>query len=321
MTVTFTVFVNDAISPVLSLPAPAAVEATSPAGAVVTYTATATDNTDGSVPVSCTPASGSTFAVGATTVTCSAHDAAGNTSSGSFAVTVVDTTPPSLTVPADITTAGTSVIGANVVFVATATDIVSGAIVPVCTPASGSTFAVGTTTVTCTATDSSGYSTIKSFTVTVTGIAPYRYIGFFSPVNMGATDLFGLNLTVNSVNGSRNVPFKWEAFNNFTGVEITNPALIEIQFVTYAQFRTQFPTLPGKTPLPDRNVCLDAGRTVIPISGGTGKTTAVKFTSGQFNEGIQVPAKPAPPTWNCYVAWTRVIGDPNPGIISLFTLT
>src|SRR3569623_3241976 len=49
-------------------------------GIAVTYTnPTATDNVDASVSVSCSPASGSVFALGTTTVTCSAQDAAGNT--------------------------------------------------------------------------------------------------------------------------------------------------------------------------------------------------------------------------------------------------
>jgi HYR domain-containing protein len=38
--------------------------------------------------------SGSTFALGDTTVVCSAHDSRGNTASGSFTVSVHDTTPP-----------------------------------------------------------------------------------------------------------------------------------------------------------------------------------------------------------------------------------
>ena len=222
VTVTFTVIVNDTIPPVLALPAPAPTEATSTAGAVVNYTATATDNTDGSVTVACTPPSGSTFRLGTTSVNCSAHDSAGNTSSGSFTVTVRDTTAPTLTVPANISTKATSAAGAVVTYVATATDIASGAITPVCTTASGATFPIGTTTVTCTATDPSGNSTSQTFAVTIT--PPYRYSGFFSPVNMGGADAFGLNLTVNSVNGGRNVPFKWEVFDDSTGLELTDPA-------------------------------------------------------------------------------------------------
>ena len=57
----------------------------------VTYTnPTATDDVDSSVAVTCSPASGSTFSLGDTTVTCTAHDSAGNQAIPSlFKVTVV----------------------------------------------------------------------------------------------------------------------------------------------------------------------------------------------------------------------------------------
>lgn len=83
--------------PVLQLPANITAEATSASGAAVTYTATATDDLDPSPVVSCSPASGSTFPLGTTTVTCTATDAANNSSSGSFTVTVQDTTAPAVT--------------------------------------------------------------------------------------------------------------------------------------------------------------------------------------------------------------------------------
>jgi hypothetical protein len=54
-----------------------------------------------------------------------------------------------------------------VTFAATATDKVGGAIAPICAPASGTAFAVGTTTVTCTATDAAGNAATGNFTVTV----------------------------------------------------------------------------------------------------------------------------------------------------------
>jgi hypothetical protein len=59
-------------------------------GAVVTYTApSAEDAVDGSVPVTCTPASGSTFPLGQSVVTCSAMDNAGNIATTTFNVYVV----------------------------------------------------------------------------------------------------------------------------------------------------------------------------------------------------------------------------------------
>ena len=54
----------------------------------VTYTVTAQDDVDGVVPVTCSPRSGSRFAVGRTRVTCSATDTSGNTSAATFTVTV-----------------------------------------------------------------------------------------------------------------------------------------------------------------------------------------------------------------------------------------
>jgi hypothetical protein len=63
------------------------------ASAVVTYTATASDNV-GVVSSACIPPSGSPFPFGTTTVTCIAADAVGNTSTAYFDITVVDFGPP-----------------------------------------------------------------------------------------------------------------------------------------------------------------------------------------------------------------------------------
>ena len=68
--------------------APVTVDATGPAGAPVPFTATAADDLDPAPPVSCAPASGSIFAIGATTVACSASDLGGNTATATFVVTV-----------------------------------------------------------------------------------------------------------------------------------------------------------------------------------------------------------------------------------------
>ncbi len=80
--------VVDLTPPVLTLPDPIVVDATGPDGATVSYTATATDTLDPSPVVACVPASGSTFAIGTTTVNCTATDNSGNVASGSFSVHV-----------------------------------------------------------------------------------------------------------------------------------------------------------------------------------------------------------------------------------------
>lgn len=54
----------------------------------VTYRVTAADNVDGRIAVVCRPPSGSRFKIGRTVVTCSATDAAANTVTARFAVTV-----------------------------------------------------------------------------------------------------------------------------------------------------------------------------------------------------------------------------------------
>jgi uncharacterized delta-60 repeat protein len=81
---------TDATPPTLHVPDAMDVNATSPIGAAVTYTATATDDTDPTPVVACTPSSGSTFAIGTTIVTCTATDAAGNEASATFTVHVKD---------------------------------------------------------------------------------------------------------------------------------------------------------------------------------------------------------------------------------------
>jgi Tol biopolymer transport system component len=81
-------FPFDNVPPLLSVPGTITVPATAPDGAVVTYTATATDNEDPSPVVTCSPPSGSMFPIGTRTVTCKSSDASGNVSQASFLVTV-----------------------------------------------------------------------------------------------------------------------------------------------------------------------------------------------------------------------------------------
>lgn len=86
---TFSVVVLvDSIPPVLNVPSTITVNATSPAGAVVNFTVSATDNVTTNPVVACSPRAGATFAIGTTVVRCTATDAAGNGSTRSFSVVV-----------------------------------------------------------------------------------------------------------------------------------------------------------------------------------------------------------------------------------------
>jgi serralysin len=80
----------DTEAPTLTVPGPITENAVSPAGLVVSFAdrVAATDNADPEPTVICSPRSGSTFAIGSTTVTCTATDTTGNSASRSFVVTV-----------------------------------------------------------------------------------------------------------------------------------------------------------------------------------------------------------------------------------------
>lgn len=175
--VSVTYSIVDTTAPVLSnVPADITGEATSAAGRTVTYSSpTATDAVDATPSVSCVPASGATFAIGETVVTCTATDFSNRTSAAStFKVTIVDTTAPALSnMPGNITQEATGANGATVSWMLpTATDLVDGAVASTCASQgglkAGDTFPLGTTTVTCTATDTrTNTSPGLSFSVTV----------------------------------------------------------------------------------------------------------------------------------------------------------
>ncbi len=81
------VTVEDVEAPTITVPSSLTVDATSPAGAVVTYPSSAADNV-GVESFACAPASGTAFSIGTTTVTCTVADAAGNSETAMFVVTV-----------------------------------------------------------------------------------------------------------------------------------------------------------------------------------------------------------------------------------------
>ena len=83
-----TIAVRDVEAPVVVVPGDFIVNATSPNGAVVKYSVTASDNV-GVVSLVCEPGSGSVFGIGYKEINCVARDAAGNSGSGEFGVKVL----------------------------------------------------------------------------------------------------------------------------------------------------------------------------------------------------------------------------------------
>jgi hypothetical protein len=157
------------------------VEAQGPAGATVTFSASARGRDDASLPVDCRPPSGTRFPLGKTTVTCTAQDRPDEIATRSFRIRVVDRTGPELAVPAGIRVRTKDRKGAVVTFRASARDLVDGQVVPVCSPRSSSLFRVGTTRVDCTATDRAGNLASASFAVTVSRSRPTRQAALYSP--------------------------------------------------------------------------------------------------------------------------------------------
>ena len=164
------VLVIDQTPPLLAGLTSQTLEATSVAGAVASFTVTASDTVDPAPVVACSALSGSTFPLGATIVNCTATDASGNSTSGDFTLTVRDTTEPVLTVPANITVLLNTAPGSSAVQAflngAIATDTVDAEVtVTVTSPPTLNS--VGTKSVTFTATDASGNQTSGTATIRV----------------------------------------------------------------------------------------------------------------------------------------------------------
>src|SRR5712691_11552924 len=156
--------VVDTTPPSITCPAPITAEATSFAGAVVAPGAASASDIAGAVAVA-GPSGAATYPLGTTTRTYTATDQSGNQSSCTTTITVVDTTPPSISCPAAVTVEATSVAGAFVTpGAATASDIAGP--VTITGPAAG-TYPLGTTSTTYTATDFVGNTNSCHSSITV----------------------------------------------------------------------------------------------------------------------------------------------------------
>jgi hypothetical protein len=171
------VTVVDTTPPSITAPADVNIEGNTVGGANVVLadlgTPTASDIVD-STPTITNNFLAGFYAIGSTTtVTWTATDDSGNSASASQTFTIVDTTPPTVTAPADITVEGNTLNGANIADIgtATATDVVWGSLTP--SNNHPSTFYdLGATTVTWSATDGSDNTGTATQTVTVVDTTP-----------------------------------------------------------------------------------------------------------------------------------------------------
>ena len=187
---TIIVTVADTTAPTIVVPSATVTASSEPgkAGATVTYQVTVNDR--GSAPLTerfvestsadrfieiepaptlaCSPASGSFFPIGETTVNCTATDSSGNVGTASFAVVVVDDEDPVISGAGNQTYALEAAGSGAVTYVPPSATDNSGNVILTCTPPSGSVMSAGVRTITCTASDPSGNTAMASFAVTVT---------------------------------------------------------------------------------------------------------------------------------------------------------
>jgi hypothetical protein len=178
--------------PVLALPSNAVAEASDASGAIVAYTATATDAGGAALPVTCAPASGSLFPIGGTPVTCTATDATGSSVKGTFIATVTDSTPPVVETPDPIVVSATSAAGTTVTYAASAADVVDGTVALGCSREADSIFEPGTTTVSCSSIDAAGNVGAGSFTVRVL----FSWSDVLPPLNADGSSIVQLGRTI-----------------------------------------------------------------------------------------------------------------------------
>ena len=165
----------DASRPSATCPAATTLAANSTCQAAIPNVAgsvTASDNLTSVVSLIITqsPAAGTLVGTGPHNIAVTVTDIAGNSKTCTTTFTVIDNTAPTIGCPANVSAAAAlGQVSAVVTFSnLIVTDNCSG-VTTACAPPSGSTFPLGTTTVTCTATDASGDHAGCSFTVAVSG--------------------------------------------------------------------------------------------------------------------------------------------------------
>jgi hypothetical protein len=188
------VTVRDTTAPAITAPAGGAFECTSPAGSPRTGigTATATDACDATPQV--TNDAPATLALGMHTVLWTARDDAGNAASASQKVTVVDTTAPRPSCPANVTVECTGQNGiqaadpqlASFLAGATASDVCDASVT--LSNDAPSFFRLGTRTVTTTARDDSGNTASCGANVTVADTVPPTIQVSVSPTTLWVPD-------------------------------------------------------------------------------------------------------------------------------------
>ena len=272
----------------------------------VTWLYNAYDNV-GIAVANCTSPNGTLFTSATNNVNCSAWDAAGNSRTCAFSISLIDRTAPNTVCPASITipaAAGTS--SATVVWAPpVGSDNVAVQSVTCNRSVPATTFPLGVTAITCTTTDTSYLSSTCAFFVTVvdtqaptvtcpsgpghiinvtSGNAVYSWTYVAPTDNVGVSSAFA---TLNGASLNVTTPSVYTSFPpgvNIVQIVATDAAgnLAQCSFVvnvvTYVieMFTTVAPgdTTPAPAPYPDANPPVIYGCPTLPILANTTTDTA-----------------------------------------------
>lgn len=225
----------------IAAPADLTVEGNTTGGANITDLgeATASGGAGGYAITNNAPASGF-YPLGSTTVTWTVMDSAGNTASDTQTITVVDTTPPTITAADSLEVT----VGApkSLLPSPTVSDIVDAD--PTVTNDAPDIFPPGETIVTWTATDDSGNSATATTVVTAT----YTFTGFLPPIKM--TPAGATVLTINIGKVGQTFPVKWQV-QSYGGTYVTTLDVVDsltIQQVSVDSGQTAATPIDGTSP-------------------------------------------------------------------------
>ncbi|HEY3138588.1 MAG TPA: HYR domain-containing protein [Blastocatellia bacterium] len=259
----FTVTVQDTQPPTITCPANVGVPSNCGPITVNYANPTVSDNCSGVGAPTCTPASGSTFPVGTTTVNCSVKDSSNNSATCNFTVTVTggDTQPPTfsnLCRPAVNVSAAflcPYATSAQVSYTNPAASDNCPGVTVACNPPSGSTFPLGTSTVTCTATDASNNTATCTFPVNIysaclvddtspgnvvlfnASTGEYRYCcnGVVVAIGKGTVTGTGCDITIDHTKGNRKVHISVSSAGQGSGSAYVQKGTSQVCTITDAQ--------------------------------------------------------------------------------------
>jgi hypothetical protein len=263
---TVVVMVMDALAPVITpsaAPITVTLSATGTGSTTVAALGTSTDNC-GTVTLTASQLNFTCSDLGTKVITLTAIDASGNVKTATKSITVVDNSAPVLVATPSNVTKGTC--NAVVNYAYTVTDNCSFTVTRTAGLPSGSTFPVGTTTVTHAFEDAAGNVTTHSFTVTIIGA---------NITLPNAANLCPNSAVVNLTNGQSGLVFSGPGVVNGTSFD---PAQAQYGMNTLSYTFT------------DANNCVVNGTVGVFVNAAPAKPTVSLIAPGLLDAGVVAPS-------------------------------